>query len=481
MLGGVAKSLGTGLVQGVTGTLGMPADLYHWYEGDTGPNPYGSAALTKDVEQYTGPLHQPQGVLENTVSKIGQFAPALIGGPETLAAKLATRVIAPAIGTEIAEKATQGTPYQPYAEVAGALVGGAGASAAARRFQAMAAARNATNAIPSTDQIMTTAGNQFNAARNMNLVVKPDFATNAAADMRSALQGFDPVAQAPVFAAADRLENLGASPGPGLPQTAVPMNDVENIRKQLTNLKMSPDGATRQAAKTALQSLQNSQTALTPADVLSGNASAYTNTMQNAIGNYAAGKRSMTVQGKAALGDLNAATAGSGANQDNATRQAIKQLARPINNTNTPQWQKLGFNAQEGAAINQAARGTVTGNVARYLGKAAPTGVVSLGMDVMGGHMLGGPIAAVSIPTVGYLAKKIGDLSTARAVQALDSLVRSRSPLAAQVAAQLPPQIVRQISPQSQLLLRSAALSLGPAIQPPNQNLGRQISQAPAQ
>ena len=462
-VGGVAKSLGTGLAEGVIGLAGIPGDLYHAGLRALGDNltpqsNYGSNAIKQGIEGYTGEFYKPQGTLEEIASKVGQFAPAVIGGPEALAAKFASRVAAPAVASEAAGKLADGTAAKPYAELAGALAGGVGGTVAAQRFKAMAAARNAPGAVPSADDLLKTAGGQFDQARDMNMIVKPDFTTNAAADMRAAIKGFDPEAQGAVFKAADRLENLGVS-GPGLPPVAVQMNEIENIRKQLVNLKAGNDAPTREAARRAITSLQGSQKSITAADVLSGDAPAYSKLIEDATGNWAAGKRSNTVMGKAALGDLNAATAGSGANEDNALRQAFKQLARPVNNDITPKWQRLGFNKAEGAAIERAARGSSAGNAARYLGKLAPTGSVSGVLSGGAGFAAAGPLGAVGLPAAGYVAKKIGDLSTKRAVAAVDSLVRSRSPLAAQVAAQLPPHIVQQLPAKTQRLLQALVLA----------------------
>jgi hypothetical protein len=70
------------------------------------------------------------------LEKTADFAPAMIGGPESLALKAATRVAAPVIGSQIGKEVAG-----PYGEVAGALIGAGGASAAARKFQQMGAAR----------------------------------------------------------------------------------------------------------------------------------------------------------------------------------------------------------------------------------------------------------------------------------------------------------------------------------------------------
>lgn len=497
----IAKGAGSGLVSGITGTLGMAGDAGNLlgagvdYAGSklglapdkvqqfkdlvkagTRFTPAGamlqspsSQDLKSELESATGPLsYKPQTVAGGVAQKVAEFLPGLIGGPEGLATKALTRVVAPALASEAAGKLTEGTAAQPYAELGGALVGAGGASVAAQKFKAMAAARQAASAVPSGEDLLATAGKQFDQARDMNVVVKPDFATNAAADMRSAVKSFDPeVGGKGALAAADRLEGLAATGAP------VQMNDAENIRKQLVSLKTSPDASVREAAKTGIKSLQASQMALAPADVLAGDAGAYRNLTADAVGNWAAGKRSAAVTGKMDLAGLNSGTAGSGANQDNNLRQAIKQLARPMNNTNVPVARTLGFNNPEIDAIKRAATGTAVGNTARYLGKLAPTGTVSGLMSAGAGFGAGGLPGAVALPAAGYIAKKIGDLSTARAVSALDSLVRSRSPLAAHVAAQLPAQIVQQLPAKTTRLLRTMVLA-NPAFQQASQAVGQQ-------
>lgn len=463
-LGGAAKSLGVGVAKGAIGLAGLPGDLYHLGLRALGDNltpasNYGSQSIQKAIEGVTGEFYKPKGVIEEGLQTVGEFAPGAIGGPGSLAGRFATRALAPAIASEAAGQFTKGTDLEPYARVGGALAGGVAGLTAGAKFNAMAAERAGQRAIPSAEETIKTAKTQFKAAEDMNLTTTPDFATNAAAKMRADLRGFDPEAQAVVFKAADRLENLGKAPNQLIPASPVAMNDVELIRKQLVSMKTSPDASVREAARRAIGSLQESQVSLAPAQVLTGNSDEYAKLMKDAIGNYAAGKRSNTVMGKVALGDLNAATAGSGANGDNALRQAIKQLVRPVNNDIVPKASRLGFNQAEIDAMNQVARGTAGGNAARYIGKLAPTGSVSGVLSGGAGFAAAGPAGAIALPAVGYIAKKIGDLSTKKAVNALDSLVRSRSPLAAQVAQQLLPQIVRQLPTKTQSLLASLIAS----------------------
>ena len=83
----------------------------------------GGAGLQKAVEAQTGPFYQPQGMLEQGGNILAQFLPAMIGGPETLATKLMTRVALPAAGSELAGAATAGTPLEGPARVTGAVLG----------------------------------------------------------------------------------------------------------------------------------------------------------------------------------------------------------------------------------------------------------------------------------------------------------------------------------------------------------------------
>lgn len=474
----LAKAAASAPGRMVASAFGLPGDLYHLglrALGDklTPESAYGSHA----IQQALGSDYESQRLPGQLLQKAADFAPAMIGGPETLAMKVATRVAAPAIASEIGKEVAG-----PYGEVAGALIGAGGASAAARKFQQMGAARGAASAVPAGEDLVRTGSGQFDAARDMKIVVKPDFATQTAADMRAALKDFDPedANVKDVFRKIDRLENI-SSASPGLPPTAVDMNEIENVRKQLSKLRMSPDASTREAAKTAQLVLTKNQAGLTAADVIAGDAPLYSKTIQDAVGNYGAGKRSAIITGKQDLATLNAGTAGAGGNDDNALRQALKQLARPINNTNVPVAKKLGFNDAETSTIRQGAMGTPVGNTARYLGKLAPTGSVSGVLSAGAGYGAAGPLGAVALPAAGYIAKKIGDLSTKRAVAAIDSLVRSRSPLAAQVAAQLPPQIVQQLPAKTQRILQALTVAAPPLRQQMTQPIRQPVGQPAAQ
>lgn len=178
----VAKSGGIGLVKGGIGLVGMPGDLaeiakrgadwvgsklpsvpspapdstlgrlsqflrdesaksakfYHG-SGDLPGSyqPLTGAQIQKSVEGVTGDFYTPKTVAGEYAQTAGEFAPALIGGPELIGAKLATRVAIPAAVSETAGQLTKGTVAEPYARVAGALLSPVATAAASRGFAAI--------------------------------------------------------------------------------------------------------------------------------------------------------------------------------------------------------------------------------------------------------------------------------------------------------------------------------------------------------
>lgn len=434
----------------VASIAGIPGDLLHLGTRALGDNltpesAYGSNAINKALGSDYEAKTEPGRISQKTLD----FVPALIGGPETLAVKALTRVAAPVAASEVG-RAVGG----PYGEIAGALGGAAVATTAAQRI---GAASRAAKGLPTGEQLVARGSQGFDDARAMDVVVKPDFVTQGATEIRDALKGHNPNMAAPVFQIADRLEALAAPVAKGMPPTAVPMNEVEFLRQELSKLRMSADSNVRGAASEALRVLNKKQAALTAADAVSGDAALYSKTIRDAVGDYGAGRRSQVVTGKQDWADLSTATAGSGANGDNRGRQTIAQLNRPLPNTNVPAGRRLGFNDAELAAAERVSKGGVIGNTARYIGKLAPTGSVSAFMGAGAGYGAAGPAGAVALPAVGYIAKKIGDMSTKRAIAELDALVRSRSPLAQQVAASLPPAIVQGLPVKTKLLLGVSA------------------------
>jgi hypothetical protein len=152
----VAKSGGIGVVKGGLGLLGSLGDLTDLgakgiekasnfvsdrlgvdrYQRPAAPsilqNIPTAGSLQKNVEGVTGEFYQPKTTAGEYAQTAGEFLPGMIGGPEGIASRLATRVAAPAVASETAGQLTQGTAAEPYARIAAALMAPAATSAAAR-------------------------------------------------------------------------------------------------------------------------------------------------------------------------------------------------------------------------------------------------------------------------------------------------------------------------------------------------------------
>jgi hypothetical protein len=91
----------------------------------------------------------------------------------------------------------------------------------------------------------------------------------------------------------------------------------------------------------------------------------------------------------------------------NFTQSGMEQALRRklVNLADNPKALRT-FTKEEQNAIKLAAKGGPTQNLLRFVGKLAPTGVVSGGGSVGLGYLAGGPIGAVATPVVGGLARK---------------------------------------------------------------------------
>jgi hypothetical protein len=156
MMSDVLKSAGAGLVRGASGIAGLPGDLdrllgagLDWTGQKTGIDQHPSWNTFKKIaigpetpdsqdvisaveKNVTGPLHEPQTTAGKYARTVGEFAPAIVAGPGGVVRRAVTQVAAPALGSEAAGQLTEGTSAEPYARLAGAIAGGAGAATASR-------------------------------------------------------------------------------------------------------------------------------------------------------------------------------------------------------------------------------------------------------------------------------------------------------------------------------------------------------------
>lgn len=100
----------------------------------------------------------------------------------------------------------------------------------------------------------------------------------------------------------------------------------------------------------------------------------------------------------------------SGSGFENAVRVEFRQLALNKRKMRT-------FSKPEQAAIRGVAKGSTSANAFRFLGKLAPTGIVSAGISGGIGAAVGGGIGAVVLPTVGAVSRVVATQLTKRGVK----------------------------------------------------------------
>lgn len=308
--------------------------------------------------------------------------------------------------------------------LAGALTGGAfGAAVGAAVPAVVTGAGNAYRAVAGVDDVMPSTGalkelasRGYDEARALDLEIKPEAIKGAAARIRQALDdaGYRDYLAPKTYRALTEMEASGGK-----------LADVEGIRKLLG--KAGGDLAEKDAVRTAIGHLDDFFHGISPDDVLHGDAQIASKLLNEARGDYAAFKRSGMIDDALAKAELQASSAGSGSNIDNAIRQQIKSI---VNNP-----KKLrGFSAEEVEQMRAIVKGSKIGNAARLIGKLAPTGVVSGALSSGAGLALGGAPGAIALPAAGLAGKAIGDATTRRMVEALSASVRGRAPSAAGLA-----------------------------------------------
>lgn len=438
-LADVAKSAGTGLVKGVVGLAGLPGDitelgargLDYATRGvgsllgqNIAPRPpqdplLGSGQIQRGLESVTGPLYEPKTTAGNFAQTAGEFLPSLIGGPEGLATKFATRVAAPAVLSEGAGQLTKGTAAEPIARLAGAVTGGLGA--------ARALAPKALSA-PTVEELGVAAKSAYQHPTVAALELHPSSTAFAAGKITDDLNksGFRQLNAPQTYGL---LQELKTPTG----QTAK-IADVDAVRKALGKVAGNFANPIEQgAANRAIKGIDDYLSNLKPFDVARGDAAAAVPILQDARANYAAKMRVTRADKAGYRAELNAASAHSGGNINNATRQALKSLL--LNDK-----AMRGFSAEERAMMEKVVKGTATGNVMRRVGKTLATS----GMH--GAGVIAGSIAAalpthglsLALPILGAGAKKLGDLSTARSIRNLDNAIAMRSPLGASLPSAAP-------------------------------------------
>lgn len=384
---------------------------------DTGPD-----ASFLDPKAFTGTLQDVAdtgkaviGAASLPAAPITGMARSIIGHPMAQAEHIVGSIINPKV-------AAQDNPETMYENAKGDVDTAMSAARATKPQLVPANPAPLKNVpAPSTKELFKAAENNYNNMHGYGVEVHPHIAAQAADSILTELntQGYRDYLTPKTYRAIEELKNP-------IGQNST-TQDIEGVRRALN--KAAADPAEKDAARRAIAGIDDMMSSLHPNDVVVNPhfADRVGKEATEARSNYAAAKRSEMLDEIGKKAERQANAAGSGTNIDNATRQRIKSvLGNP---------KKLrGFSDLEKEQMEKIVAGTKVGNVARLLGKFSPSGVVSGALSAGAGFAAHGPAGAVALPAAGYIAKKIGDASTAAQAAKLSRLVRARSPLGKQAA-----------------------------------------------
>lgn len=456
----------SGVNEGIASTLGAPVDLINgalglgakginaiantnlsvsdnpflggeWWKqqldgiGSIAPeNEAGAAPFVRRVGRSVGAAAIPVGATAGTLRQVGSGVAAALGG---------------GIGGATAEAVAPGNQIASLlGEVAGGGLTAGGFALGARR----SAQRVAEAAVPSVDDLKAEAGGLYQQAEANGVTASPQQTQQLADDFRTYAAGeglISPTGRVseayPRASEALRLvdDYAGGSMSP---------TQMQTVRKVLSDARQSTEAGEGRIARALLDQFDDFTAPLAPelADA------------RNVASRY------LSAETLDRAGELAGSRAGqfSGSGYENALRTEYRGLDRKIIKGQEP-----GFNSETVGAIQDVARGTSGSNVARALGKMAPTGVVSAGLGsgvpFMIGSALGGPAvgaaAAIAAPAIGTAGRAAATRMGLRNAEIANILARSGG-----VMPQAAP-----MSPELQRLIAASLSSQGVAALPEDQ------------
>lgn len=358
------------------------------------------------TDPIVDPDYKPQYATGDVLKTGAEFLPALIGGPESLATKFATRVAVPALATEAAGALTKGTEAEPYARVAGALLGGVGASKLAN---AMTEARAVKAAAPALADVKAEATNAYDAltSRNVATPLAQSTLDNVANDITTTLnnRGIRP-------SNAQAIHNAVAEIKTPATAGAADVADLVAARQSIKTLLGDPS-TNKAGAFVALGKLETA---------IEQNSPGTMKAIREADKNYGAGKAVDALDKKLARADLRAAGADSGMNVGNKIRQKVADLLLSNEAKYLP--------AETKADLEKIVRGTWTQNGMRHVANLLGGGG-GLGMLVSGsaGYEAGGVPGAIAAGLTGRGFKMANNRSVMKQAELAAQNIRLRSPL----------------------------------------------------
>lgn len=360
--------------------------------------------------EITGAVAAPLGLANRGVTLSGRLGTAGMSGASGLAARTGLMAAEGAgYGALTAAGNDQNLGTGAAIGAAGGAAGnllGEGLSAGVGKIAGMF---NPKQAISTVDDLKAAANKAYTAADNAGVAFNGEgvnrLRTNVINDLTE--RGFDPVNEPGIMPVIRRLEAMG--------EGNVTLKGLDTLRKVASNGFIPGNQSNNAAVTQVISRIDELVNAADPATVLTGNGAAAAAALKQARSVWGRAKKLETVNELLDRAGLNAGSAGSGGNVENATRQQIKRL---LTNPNL----KRGLSQAEQAAARKAVLGTTTQNTLRLAGKLSPQGN-GLMMALGGGAAVAAPTVAIPAMIAGYGAKKTAEYLSRKSVGDLVRLI----------------------------------------------------------
>jgi hypothetical protein len=388
--------------------------------------------VISDVAPQTG----PQRFARRVGQEVGYGVPAALTGAAVSAparasmpAYMATSVVGD-VGSGVAGQTSREiAPNNATMDTIMSLLGGVGAGG----LSALATPRLA--AAPSIDDLKATANAKWTAVKAAPETLTDQATTGLEAATRNALptSQLAPEAYPKAFGMTDTMQKL-KNPT---------IYDVEQARR-IVGDRVASDPAEAGVGVAMKKEIENYLNGLTPADLQGGNADQALADLAVARKTTHQVKKADVILNKEMRGETRAATTGTGGNEVNATRQNIRTVYDKERDP-TLKGQRQGFTPDEMAAMERVVMGSPMSNIARALGRMAPTsnalsmmttgwgGAAGLGAATASGNPL--MLIPAAAGGVGMAAKATSEALSKRQIANLLSVIQNGGKAPAKSAA----------------------------------------------
>lgn len=280
-----------------------------------------------------------------------------------------------------AATAQQMFPNNPTAEFVGETLGSFGTGLGAMGVARNRAQQAVNNAVPTVDDLKQQASNLYRAAETRGVTADPALTTQLRDDMQTTLRQGGQLGPSGKISDADtsttKAYNL-IDQYAGLPMRPA---EMDTVRRVIADGRRSPDASDQRLAIQMLDQFDNWARPLAPEfDDARDISSRYL--------------QAEDLQEARELANVNASQF-TGSGLENAVRNQFRQLDR--NSVKGSQW----FTPEVNDAVETVSRGTTGGNIARGIGRFAPTGPVSFATGAGAGAGLGALVGGLPGAAIG--------------------------------------------------------------------------------